>query len=324
MNNLLIRSEQIKDFHSISVVNAITFTYSFGMGEVSLVSVLRNRKEFDSDLSLVAELNEKIIGHILFTPQRIRVNEKILDAVIVGPLAVLPKFRNQGVGSQLIREGHKRAEQKDYQMSILIGHPTYYPRFGYQTKMWGSHHIQIPIDDIPPLIHSVEERRIKKQDIHELNLMWGNWYKDAKLALQPGESLMDWISPARGIQSSAVIIDNELSGYLRYDKNNPKKVISILAKDNYKLIEICSYLKEKIIQTNSNSNDQNNILTLPIPTEIDINLPYSTEVKAGPVNMIKILAHGNQNISDYCDSVANGRRKPCHLIMPVEFDMCGD
>lgn len=46
--------------------------------------------------------------------------------------------------------------------------------------------------------------------------------------------------------------------------------------------------------------------------------------QAGPVNMIKILAHGNRNISDYCDSVANGRLKPCHLIMPVEFDMCGD
>ncbi|NHN35436.1 hypothetical protein [Paenibacillus agricola] len=47
MDKLIIRSEQINDFHSISIVNAITFTYSLGMGEVPLISVLRNRKEFD-------------------------------------------------------------------------------------------------------------------------------------------------------------------------------------------------------------------------------------------------------------------------------------
>jgi predicted N-acetyltransferase YhbS len=322
LSDLLIRSEQVKDFHSIAVVNAITFTYGFGMGEVSLVSVLRNRKEFDPDLSLVAELNGKIVGHILFTPQRIRVNGEILDAVIVGPLVVLPKFQNQGVGSQLIREGHKRAEQKGFQMAILTGHPTYYPRFGYQTKMWGSHHIQISLENIPPLNQSVAERRLKKRDIQELKFMWENWYKDAKLAILPGESLTDWISPSIGIQTSAVIIDNELSGYLRYDKNNPKKVICVLAKDNNKLMNICSYLKEQITKITSNNNDQEKVLTLPIPTELDINLPHSTEVKAGPIRMIKILAHGNQNISDYFDSVANERQKPCHLIMPVEFDVC--
>jgi len=70
LKNVIIRSEQLNDYHDISLVNAIAFTYSFGMSEAPLISTLRSRAEFDPELSLVAECKGETIGHALFSPQR--------------------------------------------------------------------------------------------------------------------------------------------------------------------------------------------------------------------------------------------------------------
>ncbi|MFE5322205.1 GNAT family N-acetyltransferase [Paenibacillus sp. NPDC056579] len=147
--NVTIRSEQPGDYHAIAAVNAIAFSYGYGMGEVSLVSALRNRMTFDPELSIIAEHNGNIIGHALFTPQKVLVKGETLDAVILGPIAVRPKFQKLGIGSMLIEEGHKRSTHKGYHFSLLLGHSTYYPRFGYKTKMFGSSHIQIHVTIYP-------------------------------------------------------------------------------------------------------------------------------------------------------------------------------
>jgi predicted acetyltransferase len=288
------------------------------MGEVSLISALRNRATFDSELSLVAEHHGSIVGHALFTPQQVRVKGETLHAVILGPVAVRPKFQKRGVGSMLIEEGHKRATQKGYHFSLLLGHPAYYPRFGYRTTMFGSSHIHVHVNDIPSIDRSITERRVKRSDIEELTLMWEKWFGDSSLALIPGTTLLDWISYSRGITASAISIDEQLSGYVRYDLKNPKKIISFLAKSPEAVSAICSYMKTKL------SPDDSGLLLPASPDSSSIKefvtLPYQPEVNASKASMIKVLS-SNPSITAYCHDVEAGTLSPGNVIWPVEFDV---
>ncbi len=83
-------------------------------------------------LSLVAELDGNIVGHILFTPIRIVTPGGESSAVGLGPMAVLPAYQRQGIGSQLIEYGLSECKKMDTTLVIVLGHPDYYPRFGFQ------------------------------------------------------------------------------------------------------------------------------------------------------------------------------------------------
>jgi putative acetyltransferase len=321
LNKLRIRSEQKGDFHFISMVNAVTFTYNFGTTESSLVSILRNRADYDHELSLVAELDGKIIGHAFFTPQQFLLKGTLLRGLILGPLAVLPDYQKLGVGSQLVEEGHRRAQEKGFQICILVGHASYYPRFGYHFNLFScSHQIQILFTDIPRNCQEIKERRIEGRDIAEFTEMWELWFKDTHLAVKPGPSITDWISHGKEIQASAVICDGTLIGYLRYDKNNPQRILGILAKDTATLINICSYLKNKIVDS------QDNYLCLPLPTSseksLELSVPYRTYIERDMGSMMKIFDKENPFLKEYCNQVTDGIIEPGHIIWPVEFDLC--
>ena len=97
-------------------------------------------ESFIQELSLVAEQDGRIVGRILFTKLKVGQTTQLALA----PLAVHPDFQRQGIGGALIEEGHRIAAQLGYDYSILLGHPTYYPRFGYQpASRFG---IQSPFD----------------------------------------------------------------------------------------------------------------------------------------------------------------------------------
>lgn len=95
--------------------------------EQDLVTKLRKSKSFIPELALLAETQGKIVGYIMFTKVNIGNNEEIALA----PLAVLPEYQKQGVGSKLIIEGHKIAKDLGYNYSIVVGSEKYYPKFGY-------------------------------------------------------------------------------------------------------------------------------------------------------------------------------------------------
>lgn len=96
--------------------------------EAALVADLTAGEAFDPELSLVAEKDERIIGHVLFT----RARAGSVDAALLAPLAVAPEWQGRGVGSALAREGLKRAATLGYGIALVLGHPTYYPRFGFE------------------------------------------------------------------------------------------------------------------------------------------------------------------------------------------------
>ncbi len=118
--------------------------------EGKLVDKLRKAPTFIEELSLVAELNGQVVGHILFTPIIIDNGEQQFQSLVLAPVSVLPEFQKQGIGGQLFRAGHQKALELGFQSVILIGHPEYYPRFGYKpASIWGiKTQIPLPSDDV--------------------------------------------------------------------------------------------------------------------------------------------------------------------------------
>lgn len=126
---MMIRQETPKDHPAVYEVVKLAFAgaqQSDGR-EPDLVNALRNSESFVPQLSLVAKHNGTIAGHILFT--KVTVGGSVQLAL--APLSVLPQYQRQGIGSALIREGHKRARELGYDYSIVLGSEQYYPRMGY-------------------------------------------------------------------------------------------------------------------------------------------------------------------------------------------------
>lgn len=92
-----------------------------------MVNALRYGSAYIPELSLVAEENVSIIGHIMFT--KAEIGGKIVLAL--APLSVLPEYQRKGVGTALIEEGHKIAKEMGYAYSVVLGSENYYPKFGY-------------------------------------------------------------------------------------------------------------------------------------------------------------------------------------------------
>ena len=137
-----IRQESQKDYEEVyRVVKTAFETAEHSDGnEQDLVVALRNSDSFIPELSLVAVKDDKIVGYILFTKIKIENHEEIALA----PLAVLPEYQKQGIGSMLIEQGHKIAKQLGYHYSIVLGSENYYPKFGYIPAI--QYGIQAPFD----------------------------------------------------------------------------------------------------------------------------------------------------------------------------------
>lgn len=123
---ILIRSETFEDHGFVRRVNEL----AFGRGnEADLVDALRvNARPF---ISLVAVVDEQVMGHIFFSPVSVESEAGAFNAIALGPLAVLPEHQNKGIGSQLAREGLKECGRLGEDIVVVLGRPNYYPRFGF-------------------------------------------------------------------------------------------------------------------------------------------------------------------------------------------------
>ena len=123
-----IRSERKEDYEQIALLHIRTFSHDL---EADLIANLRAESHYDSDLSLVAEVNGKIVGHILFTPVSIENTYECYQAIILAPLSVDSQYRSMGIGSKLIQKGITVAKAKGFKLMLVSGHP-YYDKFGFQ------------------------------------------------------------------------------------------------------------------------------------------------------------------------------------------------
>ncbi|MGV0106470.1 GNAT family N-acetyltransferase [Nostoc sp. DSM 114160] len=126
-----IRCETLSDYTAIAEVNTLAFGQE---NEAKLVEKIRNSDRYISELSLVAEVENIVVGHILFSYIDL-VGEETLQVLGLAPLAVRPQFQRQGIGSALIKAGLEIAEANKEAIVIVLGHPHFYTRFGFQPSV---------------------------------------------------------------------------------------------------------------------------------------------------------------------------------------------
>jgi putative acetyltransferase len=120
-----IHLEQAEDLEAVRQVNQLAFETS---AEAQLVDQLRSREKLI--VSLVAKIGDQIVGHIAFSPVHIT-STPALRGIGLGPMAVIPIMQRHGIGTALIHAGLNRCRELDYDFAVVLGHPTYYPRFGF-------------------------------------------------------------------------------------------------------------------------------------------------------------------------------------------------
>jgi|SRR5690606_6480692 len=143
---VIIRQEKPADFKTVFriIENAFKLIQFSDHKEQFLVERLRKSRAFIPELSMVAELDNRIVGHILLTKLKIKNGQREFDSLALAPVSVLPKYQGKGIGGILIKEAHKKARELGYQSVVLLGHEKYYPKFGYKrADMFG---IELPFD----------------------------------------------------------------------------------------------------------------------------------------------------------------------------------
>lgn len=134
-----IRKETEKDFAEVFQVVSLAFGDE---AEARLVEKLRKIPH----ISLVALLDEKIVGHICFSPVSTETDEQT-NFWGLAPMAVSPEFQNQGIGSKLIREGLKVCAAEGREAIFVLGHANYYPRFGFEIAKIRGFTCEYPVPD---------------------------------------------------------------------------------------------------------------------------------------------------------------------------------
>lgn len=132
--HIVIRQEKEKDHKSVFelIEKAFKDIEVSDHMEQHLVERLRKSEAFIPELSLVAEDEGMVIGHILLTKIKIKNWNEEFESLILAPVSVLPDYQNFGIGGKLIIKAHEIATKLGYKSILLVGHEIYYPRFGYK------------------------------------------------------------------------------------------------------------------------------------------------------------------------------------------------
>ena len=121
-----VRAETTGEHKSVWRVNELAFGQC---NEADLVDALRaNARPY---ISLVAVVDEQVVGHIFFSPVSVESGNSAFTAMGLAPMAVLSEYQNKGIGSQLVREGLKACQRLGHDIVVVLGHANYYPRFGF-------------------------------------------------------------------------------------------------------------------------------------------------------------------------------------------------
>ncbi len=122
-----IRNEVSEDAPTIRILNRAAFE---GGVEADIVDDIRSNCK--SAVSLVAELDGQIVGHILFSPATVVSVGENVEGMGLAPMAVDPEYQGRGIGSMLIETGLEQLRRTTCPFVIVLGHPEYYPRFGFR------------------------------------------------------------------------------------------------------------------------------------------------------------------------------------------------
>lgn len=125
-----IRPETLADFNAIHEVNRLAFGQD---AEADLVDGLRAGGFVR--LSLVAEGDGQIVGHILFSRVTIIAETGVIEALALAPMAVLPTHQRRGIGTRMVDEGLRACREAAHRIVVVLGHSAFYPRFGFSASL---------------------------------------------------------------------------------------------------------------------------------------------------------------------------------------------
>lgn len=161
---VIVRPETSADYEQIRSLVTLTMRPN----EAELVELIRESENYIPDLALVAEQAERIVGYVLFSYITLLGPAK-RPVLALAPLCVRPDLQCRGVGSALVRAGLDRADARGLPLVTVLGHPDYYPRFGFEPTR--RHGIEPPSNDIPEGVFMVKllsgyEERFKGQIVY--------------------------------------------------------------------------------------------------------------------------------------------------------------
>ena len=154
------RPESDQDHKAVWNVNRLVFEAE---DEANLVDALRDGGYVE--VSLVAEADGEIVGHILLSRITIVTEAQRVDALSLAPMAVVPSHQRQGIGSKLLEAGLEACQKRNNKIVVVLGHPEFYPRFGLSAELaqplespFGGGEAWMAMELVPGVLSGIEGR----------------------------------------------------------------------------------------------------------------------------------------------------------------------
>ncbi len=321
---MLIRPEKLADYNAIANLNYNSFVAKhphYYKSEPLIASVLRHNQHFDPELSLVAELDGRVVGHALFSPFEFVVLGQKKPCVFLAPLAVDGRLQGQGVGSRLMEEGHRVARDRGYALSILCGIPEYYPRFGYLQQAFAVTGATIELSEPIAELPEISERPVMESDLPWITDRWQRVHGNDRLAWFPGESISQWFNHSLAYRSSVFMCGSARVAYVKYRHTAPLRVNELLTEPGY-AEAVLTYL-----QREHSSQEQVSIGASMRATAIAAQLADSARInvqeyiRTSDALMLKVLDHQDEQIRRYCAEAKISQRNLGVLAFPTLMDI---
>lgn len=321
---ITIRPERVSDYPAIA---GLTYDAFVGWrsapykAEPLMVDTLRHNALFDPELSLVAEHDGRIVGHALFSPFEFVVLGTRQMGVLLAPICVDPAYQRSGIGGMLIAKGHAVARDKGCAFSLLCGHPTYYPRFGYRQRMFSLSSATVALAPGAHRTDGLAERPVLKADVGWVVDAWWRHHGRDDLAIFPGADISQWFNHAAGHRSSVITRGGEAVAYVRYRLARPIEVKELLVRD-VGAGEVLAFLLGAHGDAGAGeiavaaTRDALGVLLAPGDGAV-----VTADQATSDALMLCVLDAGNRVVAAYCDDVAEGRREPGLMVFPPLLDI---
>jgi putative acetyltransferase len=150
---MAVRVEEPADVAAIHAVNRAAFDSAL---EANLVDALRAQAA--GAISLVVAEDRTIVGHIMFSPVRLA-GAPGFRAMALAPMAVTPDRQRTGIGSALVRDGLAECRRRGVEAVFVVGHPDYYPRFGFRRALVSVIRVDLDVPDEALMAMTLDEAR---------------------------------------------------------------------------------------------------------------------------------------------------------------------